>query len=127
MLMQDSSSINLDLPKIRLIIAGSRDFNNYFLMCDIMHGLTIFPDQVVSGMAKGADTLGIRWAKENNVPVKEFPADWSLGKKGGYLRNVEMSKYSNYCLLFWNGSSLGTRHMEDIARKEGLKVRVIKY
>ena len=38
--------------------------------------------EIVSGKAKGADSLGEKYASLNNIPVKEFPANWNLhGKK----------------------------------------------
>ena len=52
----------------RVIIAGSRDFNDYDFLCHIMDRLlsnyTQEDIQIVCGMAKGADTCGERYAKE---------------------------------------------------------------
>ena len=56
----------------RVIIAGGRDFNDYEYMSTKLNEL--FKDQnvfnnkaikVISGMAKGADTLGIQYADEH--------------------------------------------------------------
>ena len=49
--------------------------------------------KIISGCARGADTLGERFAKEFGLEVKKFPADWDgLGKRAGYVRNAEMAK-----------------------------------
>lgn len=123
----------------RVIIAGGRDFNDYELLQEkvdyylstvISQGYKII---IVSGTAKGADKLGERYAAEKGYEIAYFPADWaSHGKRAGYLRNQEMAKYAKEenhgaLIAFWNGSSKGTKHMIDIAKKDRLKVRVVNY
>ena len=119
---------------MRVIIAGSRGFDNYELLkkeCDSL--LKNFINiEIASGGAFGADKLGERYAKEKGFPLKIFPADWdNLGKKAGYLRNGEMAKYakSNNGLLiaFWDSVSKGTFHMINIAKKLNLCTIIIKY
>jgi hypothetical protein len=98
----------------RVIIAGSRDFNDYDYLRAYL--ATIPPwlhiTEVVSGRAAGADSLGERWAEERNIPVKLFPADWKRhGKKAGPMRNAEMGVYADGLIAFWDGESRGTQHM----------------
>lgn len=86
--------------------------------------------EVVSGTARGPDTVGAQWAvdQEPPIPVKEFPANWNThGKKAGYLRNKEMADYADALLAIWDGKSKGTKHMIDLASKAGLDVWVYKY
>jgi hypothetical protein len=116
----------------KVIIAGSRDFNDYELlkskMLYYLKGFDLSEVEIVSGTARGADQLGERFAREFGCKLKQFPADWeTYGKKAGYLRNVDMAKYSDACVCFWDGRSRGTKHMIDIAKKEGLKLRVVRY
>ena len=83
---------------------------------------------VVCGKARGADTLGEQYAKEQGYAVQYFPADWDrYGKAAGYLRNTEMAKNADALVAFWDGMSLGTRHMIETAKAHGLKVRVKRY
>ena len=88
--------------------------------------------EIVSGTARGADQLGERFAKEFNLGLARFPADWSIGKQAGYLRNAEMSKYAKedkeigVLIAFWNGSK-GTKYMIDLATKDGLKAYIVKF
>ena len=119
---------------IKVIIAGTRDFNDYaFLKKNVDYFLQgINPNseeiEIVSGNARGADKLGERYAKEHNLPVKLFPANWDkYGKRAGYLRNQEMANYSDVLIAFWDEKSKGTKHMIDIAKKQGLTVIVIGY
>jgi hypothetical protein len=69
-------------------------------------------DEIVCGEARGADSLGRRWAIENNIPVASFPADWNkYGCSAGIRRNEWMGSYADYVIAFWDGESRGTKHM----------------
>ena len=112
---------------LKLIIAGGRDFNDYELLLREMSTLPK-PDFIVCGMAKGADLLGFKYAKENKIPILEYKPDWdNLGKSAGYIRNKEMAKNASHLLAFWDGKSKGTKHMIDTAKNEKLLVRVCRY
>jgi YspA, cpYpsA-related SLOG family len=115
---------------MKVIVAGTRKFNDYPLLCRKCD--YYLQDQneieIVSGCATGADKLGEKYAKERGFKVKQFPADWAgLGKKAGYERNKQMAEYAECLLVFWDGASLGTKHMIDLARQNGLEVRIIQY
>ena len=105
---------------IRLIISGSRDFDNYELLKEEVDKYIKSMDkpvvEIVSGKAKGADLLGEKYAKEKGLIIAEFPAEWDkYGKKAGYLRNTEMGKYADYAICFTNGSK-GTEMMINIMK-----------
>jgi len=112
---------------MKTIIAGGRNITDYL---QVHHAVTKAPwliTEVVSGMAKGVDTLGEQWAEKAAVPVKQFPADWDQhGKKAGPLRNIEMGEYAEALIAIWDGKSRGTKHMIDYATSKGLKVYVHK-
>ena len=114
---------------MNVIVAGSRTFDDYRLLRYKLDQILAnkLPDVViVSGGARGADTLGERYAQERGLPVKQFPADWdTYGKRAGYLRNEEMAGYADALVAFWDGSSNGTRHMIDLM--QGKPVRVIRF
>lgn len=116
----------------KVIIAGGRDFNDYELMCKkvnrILSNKNTSEIQIISGNARGADKLGEKYAKDNNISLMCFPADWNkYGKRAGYIRNEQMANEANALIAFWDGKSKGTKHMIDIARSKGLLIRVIKY
>lgn len=78
---------------MKTIIAGSRDFTNLELVeiAVMQSGFDI--SVVLSGCARGVDRLGELWAKEHDVPVEHYPADWGIhGKRAGYLRNSLMAQ-----------------------------------
>ena len=113
---------------LKVIIAGGRTFDDYALLkkkCDEI--LKNKKDvEIVSGGARGADTMGERYAKENGFPIKLFPADWDThGRAAGMLRNADMASYSDALIAFVWEESNGTRQMISLARKKGLNYRII--
>lgn len=112
----------------KLIVAGSRNFNDYaFLKQKLEYLLQNVKDEIeiVSGRAKGADLLGELFAKEKGYKIKEFPADWNKhGKSAGPIRNGEMARYSDACVVFWKNRSRGSENMIDVAEFNKLKLRV---
>lgn len=83
---------------------------------------------IISGGARGADSLAVRYAKDYGHNLKVMPADWDKhGKSAGYIRNSEMLKLCDGLIAFWDGESTGTGHMIEIARKAGKEVHVIRY
>ncbi len=117
---------------MKVIIAGSRGFSDYNRMKKELDVLFSKTDkniiEIVSGTAGGADKLGEKYANENGIKLMKMPADWNgLGKKAGYVRNEDMAKYADACVVFWDGESKGSKHMIDLAKKHELKLRVISY
>lgn len=113
---------------MKLIIAGSRDFNDYFLMCKSIASLGLKIDEVISGGARGADSLGEKWALEHLVPVKYFPANWDgEGAAAGIKRNHRMGDYADYLIAFWDSKSPGTLDMITYMQQLGKPVEVIKF
>lgn len=86
------------------------------------------PVVLVSGMARGADTLAYEFAKANDVCVYEFPANWDkYGKSAGYRRNEQMAAFGDVLLVFWDGRSKGTKHMIDTIDTQGKPVFLVRY
>lgn len=115
---------------MKVIIAGSRTFNNFNLLkekCDNI--LSSQGDiEIVSGTANGADKLGEKYAKEKGYKIKQFVPKWDLfGKSAGYKRNEEMAEYADALIVFWDGVSKGSKHMIDLANKHKLNIRIINY
>lgn len=133
---------------MRVIIAGSREFNDYNLLVqkcnEYFYQLSqerllsndvqtdIANMEIVSGTAKGADKLGERFAEDYNIKIKRFPANWDLyGKSAGYKRNEEMALYAKQdngvLIAFWDGKSKGTKHMIQLANRHELRVFVVNF
>lgn len=117
--------------KIKVIVAGTRTFKNYYFLKNKLDFLFQNFDknkiEIVCGCCDGPDTMGMKYAFENNFSIKFFEPDWSKGKSAGPIRNEEMAKYSDYLVLFWNGKSKGAYDMLCKGQKYNLKIKVIYY
>ena len=117
----------------RLVVAGGRDFNNFFYLTAVLDKLLedkILTHNVVivSGMARGADTLGERYAKMRRLDIDYHLADWDrYGKSAGYRRNEQMALSSDASCVFWDGKSKGSAHMIDLTKKSNNALRVVMY
>lgn len=108
---------------MKTIIAGSRAITDYETICQAVAHFNEDITEVVSGCARGVDTLGEQWAQMRQVPVKRFPADWNKhGKSAGYIRNRQMAEYAEALIAVWDGKSRGTKNMIEEAKKRGLLV-----
>lgn len=107
---------------VKLAIVGSRTFFDYKVLKKTLddisteHGLNYV--EIISGGAKGADSLGEMYAKEKGIPTKIFPAEWKkYGKSAGFKRNVDIIKNCDVCVCFWNGESHGTKHDIELCKE----------
>lgn len=117
---------------MKIIVAGGRNFNNYELLRDsldrIFQRLKKENIVIISGTAKGADSLGEQYSKERGYKLEKFPANWNrFQMAAGPIRNEQMAQVADALVLFWNGKSRGSADMLERAKKHSLKVRVVKY
>ncbi len=117
----------------KVIVAGGREFNDYGLLCQACDRMLSQKHQthdivIISGTARGADTLGERYAQERGYAVERFPADWEhAGKSAGFIRNRQMADVADALIAFWDGNSRGTQNMIDLARLKPLPFRVVRF
>lgn len=115
------------------LVVGSRTFSDYDMMkrkldkiLSTQNGKVV----IVSGGAKGADSLSERYAHEKGYMMVIFRANWNLGKAAGYIRNEEMHRFISHadrrgCVAFWKDKSRGTAHNFGLAEKYGNQLRKI--
>ena len=117
---------------MKTIIAGTRTFRDYTLLEEVLLNLSWEVSEVVCGCSRGADQLGERWARVHKVPCVRFPAEWNrrgseYDPLAGLRRNVQMGKYADALVLFWDGRSKGSKHMMKVAEVLELKTKIIRY
>lgn len=121
------------MDNFKVIIAGSRGFSNYKLLREQCNKFLREKRKtsniiVVSGHARGADTLGEKYAQDEGFTLEIYLAQWKkFGKRAGYRRNEQMAEVADALIAFWDGSSKGTKHMIDIMNEKNLLVRVVEY
>ena len=119
---------------MKTIIAGSRCIASPAARRFLDASIEALPwtiTEVVSGRARGVDTMGERWAQAHDTPIKQFPARWhpdgpkgGVDLKAGFRRNEEMATYADALVAMWDGYSRGTKHMIRTAERHGLRVVV---
>lgn len=113
----------------KILVCGGRNFDDYQLLdaalCELDNSVRI--GAIVHGGAAGADSLAGKWAKEHNIPVIVYKANWKKhGRSAGPRRNQQMlDEEEPYLVLAFPGG-LGTAHMVSIAEKAGVRVVKVK-
>lgn len=115
---------------MNLGIVGSRTFSDYELMCKqlekIKARLGIDIDTIISGGAKGADSLGARYARDNDIGLIEHLPEWEKhGKGAAFIRNSLIVRDSDIIIAFWDGESRGTQHTLTLADKKHVPYKVV--
>ena len=114
----------LDKP-MRVIIAGSRSITDQSLVEKAVQESGFRIDVVISGGARGVDSMGEEWASANGKPVKRFLPDWERnGKSAGFIRNDLMVKAADALVAITTGSR-GTAHTISAAKRKGIPTYVM--
>ena len=109
-----------------LAIIGSRSFFDYEKLKDVLKNYLI--TKIVSGGAKGADSLAKQYALEHNIPIIEFLPDWDkFGKSAGPIRNQKIVNEAEFIIAFWDGKSKGTKQVIEYVKKKDKNVRVVLF
>ena len=108
------------------IVAGSRSITDYEIVKEAIEKSGFDITCIVSGGAKGVDSLGEQYARENGIELKRFPANWEDFSEPCLRRfnrsgNREMAEYAEALIAVHNGSS-GTLDMIRQAKSRGLPV-----
>jgi YspA, cpYpsA-related SLOG family len=101
----------------KLAIIGSRTFSDYTKLTNDLNnalfewGLSISDiSRVISGGAKGADSLAERFALDNNIEITIYRPDWKKhGKIAGLMRNTDIINDSDYVIAFPSKNGRGTQ------------------
>ena len=115
----------------RVIVCGGCHYNDYEVFKNQLDQVLAEYENVtlVSGHAKGVDTMAERYASEKKIPIKVFSAEWTkYGKVAGPIRNTAMLKYAleqnAVVAAFWNCTSRGTGNMLKQAKRAGVECHV---
>ncbi len=113
----------------RVLVCGGRGYSDVdvvFRVLNASHNVWGI-SAIISGMARGADTLAVRWAAEKDVELVSFPADWKKhGKSAGPIRNQQMLDEGKPDMVIAFPGGRGTDDMCKRARKADLIVLRIR-
>lgn len=120
----------------RVAIVGSRDYTDFEHFEKEMLS-RIKPEDIgtiVSGGAKGADSLARQFAHKYDIDLEEHLPKWKLyGAGAGYIRNKiivlgdkdQEIPPADIVFAFWDGVSKGTKHSISLTPKD--KINIIYY
>jgi len=107
---------------MKIAIVGCRDYVNqleFDIALNTLFKQIDIPTWIVSGGARGADSLARFWARQHEMNYTEFPAQWNTkGKSAGLIRNRKIIDECYKLIAFWDHKSKGTRHSIDLAREQ---------
>lgn len=124
----------------RILVCGGRNFP-YKFRNEVMniidqhvdwyppdeYGNTLPKCVIISGEARGIDTIALEYAVVNWTGYEGYPAKWELhGKKAGFLRNIEMLDKGKPDLVIAINGGKGTQHTIDGAVKRSIPVHKYK-
>lgn len=111
----------------RIIVAGSRDIDNYFTLRNVLdkHLRGRKNVTIVSGHARGVDLMAEYYARMCDLPLEVYPADWKkYGNRAGMVRNAEMAEVADELVAILDGQSRGTAAMIRMMRRRKKPVAV---
>lgn len=112
---------------MRVAVVGGRTYTDYETMCRVLDRLTNIT-HIVSGGARGADSLGERYARERGLECVIYRPDWNrYGRVAGFRRNKTIVENSDIVYAFWDGESKGTEHTIKYAKSRSVKCVVVPY
>ena len=93
---------------MKIAVIGSREIDNI----DLKKHLPEECDEIVSGGARGVDTLAANYAKENGLALTEFLPNYeAFGRSAPLIRNRGIVDYADGVIAFWDGTSRGTAYV----------------
>lgn len=112
---------------MKVLVCGGRDFTNEGLLVAVLsrvHYSSRGPiRQIIHGDARGADRMAGAWAVSHAIPVRKFPAKWTLHRKAaGPIRNRQMLVDGRPDVVVAFKGGVGTHDMIDQAERRGIPV-----
>ena len=98
---------------MKVAVVGSRGL----YIRDLGRYLPPGTSEIVSGGAAGVDTSARDYTIAHGLRLTEFRPDYArYGRSAPLRRNRQIVEYADLVLLFWDGSSHGTRHVLELCR-----------
>lgn len=111
-----------------MAVIGSRSFHDYDLLHRVLSESLSDGDIIVSGGCPlGADFFAEEYAKATGTPIEVYPADWSVGRGAGFIRNGTIEQKSDACIAFWDRRSNGTADTMKKFDMAGKPVKMIPF
>ena len=106
-----------------LLIVGSRSLTDF----DISPYVDESVDCIISGGAKGVDSLAETYANQHGLAITVIRPQYDrYGKAAPLKRNEQMVDMADQILVIWDGTSKGTAYTVQYAQKQGKHMTMIR-
>jgi hypothetical protein len=109
----------------KVLVCGGRDYNDFDRLEDELNRIerAYGVITIISGCARGADSLAIKYAETYGDDVLKFPADWDKhGRAAGPIRNQQMLDEGKPDLVIAFPGGKGTMDMINRSKKANIEV-----
>ena len=112
---------------MKIAIIGSREPGNINFAQELESRINIDAnDTIISGGARGIDSLAAQYARQHGLELIDFRPDYAKNGRGAtFIRNREIVDNADMVVAFWNGTSKGTKYTIDYANKKGVTTLII--
>lgn len=106
---------------MKVAVIGSRSLN-----IDIATYIPPETTEIVSGGAKGIDTMARKYAIIKGIRLTEFLPDYNRysGRTAPLVRNKQIIEYADMVVAIWDGHSKGTIHSVELAKRMNKRVKL---
>lgn len=127
------------MKQIRIIVAGSKSFQNYKVLSkaldkyiDELSPVYRRDIELISGAERMVRSIVEQYAVDNGHKFRAYEAYWDdEPEHAGYFRNNAMIKHASkgigVLFIFWDGKSISVKNMVELAQRYGVEVKVVRY
>ncbi len=106
---------------MKVAIIGSRGITD----ADIAKYIPPDADLIISGGAKGVDTLAEKYADEHGIKKLILYPDYELyGRNAPLIRDRLIVDHADLVIAFWDGQSRGTEYTVSYAQRRGVPCKL---
>lgn len=99
---------------MKVAVVGSRNITEI----DLKFYLPDDTTEIISGGAKGVDTVALEYAKKYAIKLTLFFPDYKrFGRSAPLKRNLQIIVYADIVIAFWDGKSRGTKFIIENCEK----------
>lgn len=113
---------------MRYVISGSRTITDEKWVEQQLRSYIACKDCVITGGAKGVDTIAHDYAFRMFCDTKVINADWDKhGRAAGPIRNGLMLNEGDVLIALWDGKSRGTKNCIEQAMRRKIETHIYFY
>ncbi len=108
---------------MKIAVIGSRSITE----ANLTRFIPDYATEIISGGAKGVDTLAREYALANNLKLTEILPDYKkYGRYAPLKRNITIVTNANLVIAFWDGKSRGTKFVIDTCENNFIPILVLE-